>query len=92
VHPVSILDRLGRVRRIGQDAVEKHKARRIFAQARVAAAQRIVETGRLYLAEGSEERWRDFQQAIDDISRLEASPLAREALASDDSLEKAVGS
>ena len=72
--------------------MDKRKARRIFAKARIASAQRIVDTGRLYCEDPTEERWREFQRAIDDIARLEASPLGREALAGGGALDEAVGS
>ena len=54
--------------------------RRVFAQARVAAAQRIVETGKAFCTDMSDENWFDFLDAVADIQRLESSPLARRAL------------
>jgi hypothetical protein len=61
--------------------MEQSEARRIFVGARVAAAQRLVETGRRFLDDPSDEQWFFFLSALGDISQLEASSVAAEAFA-----------
>jgi hypothetical protein len=61
--------------------MEQSEARRIFVGARVAAAQRLAETGRQFLADPTDDHWFFFLSALGDISRLESSPIAGEALA-----------
>jgi hypothetical protein len=62
--------------------MEKSQARRIYAQARIAAAQRVFETGNSFRDDPTDERWAAFVRALADISRLEASPLAGDVLGS----------
>jgi hypothetical protein len=64
----------------GRARLEQAEARRIFAQARVAAARRALESGQAFCGDPTDEHWFDFLGALGDIWRLEASPLAREAL------------
>jgi hypothetical protein len=60
--------------------LEQSEARRIFAQARIAAARRSLESGEVFCDDPTDEHWFDFLGALGDVWRLEASPLAREAL------------
>ena len=60
--------------------MEEFEARRIFARTRIAAAERVLETGRAFCDDPTEENWAEFVQVLADISRLEASPLGRQSL------------
>jgi hypothetical protein len=60
--------------------MEESEARRIFARTRIAAAERVLETGRAFCDDPTEERWAEFVQVLEDVSRLEASPLGRQSL------------
>jgi hypothetical protein len=60
--------------------MEDSEARRIFARARIAAAERVLEKGRVFCDDPTDENWAEFVSALGDISRLEASPLGRRSL------------
>jgi hypothetical protein len=60
--------------------LERSDPRQVYAQARIAAAERVLERGKLFCTDPRDEHWFDFLDAIADIRRLERSPLARQTL------------
>jgi hypothetical protein len=65
--------------------MDESEARRIFARTRIAAAERVLEKGRAFCDDPTDEKWAEFVQVLADISRLEASPLGRQSLERPDS-------
>ena len=63
-----------------QEEMEESEARRIFAKTRIAAAERVLEKGRAFCDDPTEESWAEFVKVLSDVARLEASPLGRRSL------------
>ena len=60
--------------------MEESETRRIFARTRIAAAERVLEKGRVFCDDPTDANWAEFVKVLADISRLEASPLGRQSL------------